>query len=164
MSVLSDLRVLYHMVASPVKGKTHAERLDSFYAGQSGDYDDFRKRLLPGRAELWSEIPGPRQGAVWIDMGGGTGSNLENFGTELNQLAKVYVVRSLQIAAGSRSAENRRLAKRGDCRRGRNRVPPHGRSGRCGHLLVFADHDSRLVRGRGERVALPATRGPDRRR
>ena len=107
MSVLSDLRVLYHMVANPVKGDTHAERLDSFYAGQSGDYDDFRKRLLPGRQELWSEIPTARDGAVWIDMGGGTGSNLENFGGDITQLKQVYVVdlsRSLLDVAEQRTA------------------------------------------------------------
>ena len=92
MSVLSDLRVLYHMVARPVKGESHAERLDSFYSGQSEDYDAFRRRLLQGRQELWSEITMPRQDAVWIDMGGGTGANLENFGPAISSLKRVYVV------------------------------------------------------------------------
>ena len=30
MSLLSDLRVLYHIVAKPVRGKDHAARLESF--------------------------------------------------------------------------------------------------------------------------------------
>ena len=92
MSVLSDIRVLYHMVVRPVKGDTHADRLESFYAGQSADYDEFRRRLLPGREELWSAVTVPREGAVWVDMGGGTGANLERFGDSITQLQKVYVV------------------------------------------------------------------------
>lgn len=92
MSVISDLRVLYHMVVRPVRGHTHADRLESFYSGQSEDYDAFRRRLLPGREELWSSITVPREGAVWIDMGGGTGANLERFGSSITQLKRVYVV------------------------------------------------------------------------
>jgi len=30
MSLASDFRVLYHMVLSPIRGKSHAERLESF--------------------------------------------------------------------------------------------------------------------------------------
>jgi S-adenosylmethionine-diacylgycerolhomoserine-N-methlytransferase len=52
--------------------------MESFYAGQAGAYDDFRKRLLKGRQELWNLIPPPSEG-TWIDMGGGTGANLDYF-------------------------------------------------------------------------------------
>jgi len=91
MRLLSDFRVLYHMVLKPVRGLDHAARLESFYAGQAEAYDDFRRRLLPGRAELYRSIPMPEQ-AVWVDLGGGTASNLEFLGTKLAAAKKIYVV------------------------------------------------------------------------
>jgi S-adenosylmethionine-diacylgycerolhomoserine-N-methlytransferase len=78
MSFASDLRILYHLALKPVRGKDHAARMESFYAGQAGAYDDFRKRLLKGRQELWNLIS-PPVGGTWIDMGGGTGANLDYF-------------------------------------------------------------------------------------
>lgn len=91
MGFLSDLKVLYHMVAKPVRGASHADRLESFYSGQAQAYDDFRKRLLQGREELWRSLSVPEEG-VWVDMGGGTGANLEYFGPSIKQLRKIYVV------------------------------------------------------------------------
>ncbi|MEZ6096977.1 MAG: class I SAM-dependent methyltransferase [Pirellulaceae bacterium] len=91
MAFYSDMKILYHMLAKPVRGKSHAERMESFYGGQAQSYDDFRKRLLKGREELWQQLPRP-QGGVWVDMGGGTGANLENFGDSISQLSKVYLV------------------------------------------------------------------------
>ena len=91
MAIWSDLRVLYHMALKPVRGKSHADRLESFYAGQAESYDDFRRRLLKGREELWRELELPEDG-VWVDMGGGTGSNLEYVGEKLSRLRKVYIV------------------------------------------------------------------------
>ena len=91
MALLADLRVLYHLVLKPVRGKDHADRMENFYAGQAEAYDDFRKRLLKGRQELYDQIEVP-EGGVWVEMGGGTGSNLEYLGDRINRLSKVYVV------------------------------------------------------------------------
>jgi S-adenosylmethionine-diacylgycerolhomoserine-N-methlytransferase len=91
MGLFADLKILYHLALKPVRGKDHAARMESFYAGQAGAYDDFRKRLLKGRQELWNLIE-PPAGGTWIDMGGGTGANLEYFGKRINQLGKVYVL------------------------------------------------------------------------
>jgi S-adenosylmethionine-diacylgycerolhomoserine-N-methlytransferase len=91
MGLWSELKVLYHIVLKPIRGKDHAARLESFYAGQAQGYDDFRRRLLRGREDLWAAIDVP-EGGVWVDMGGGTGANLENFGPDINKLDKVYVV------------------------------------------------------------------------
>lgn len=91
MGFFADLKILYHMALKPVRGNDHKSRLESFYSGQADNYDDFRKRLLKGRRELWESIDEP-DGAVWVDMGGGTGSNLEYFGERINKLKKVYVV------------------------------------------------------------------------
>jgi len=43
MGFFSDLKVLYHLALKPVRGKSHAERMESFYGGQAEAYDDFRK-------------------------------------------------------------------------------------------------------------------------
>ncbi len=91
MSFLSDLRVLYHIMAKPVRGKDHAARLESFYAGQAEGYDDFRRRLLQGREAMYRSIAVP-QGGVWVDLGGGTGANLEPIGEDLHRAGKVYLV------------------------------------------------------------------------
>ena len=78
MGFASDLKILYHLALKPVRGKDHAARMENFYAGQAEAYDDFRKRLLKGRQELWNLLR-PPLGAVWVDMGAGTGANLEYF-------------------------------------------------------------------------------------
>ncbi|MCL2624221.1 MAG: class I SAM-dependent methyltransferase, partial [Planctomycetaceae bacterium] len=65
--------------------------MENFYGGQAEDYDAFRKRLLKGREELWRQL-GVNEGDVWLDMGGGTGANLEHFGDNIGKLKKVYVV------------------------------------------------------------------------
>ena len=103
MGLRSDLRVLYHMAFSRGKGAaTHAERMESFYGPQAKDYDDYRQRLLTGRQEMYQSVPVPQQG-VWVDMGGGTGWNIENLSASIDQLKKVYVVdlasSLLQVAA-----------------------------------------------------------------
>lgn len=79
------------MLVKPVRGDNHAERMESFYGGQATAYDDFRKRLLKGREELWAAIPRPTDG-IWVDMGGGTGANIENLADDIESFKKVYVV------------------------------------------------------------------------
>ena len=73
MGFYSDLKILYYLACKRTRGESHAERLESFYGGQAGGYDDFRKRLLTGRKELMEAME-PRAGEVWVDMGGGTTS------------------------------------------------------------------------------------------
>ena len=91
MSLAQDLKILYHLAVAPVRGRTHEERLESFYAGQAAHYDEFRKRLLHGRKELYERIPLPEDG-VWVEMGGGTASNLEYLGANVAKLKQAYVV------------------------------------------------------------------------
>jgi S-adenosylmethionine-diacylgycerolhomoserine-N-methlytransferase len=91
MSIAGDLRILYHMVVGRTRGANHAERLDNFYRGQAAGYDDFRKRLLHGRKELYDRLPTPA-GGVWVEMGGGTASNLEYLGERIHELQKAIVV------------------------------------------------------------------------
>jgi S-adenosylmethionine-diacylgycerolhomoserine-N-methlytransferase len=91
MSLLTDLRVLYHIAVKPVRGTDHAARLESFYSGQAEAYDNFRRRLLQGREAMYQSIPVPKDG-VWIDLGGGTGANLEPICASLHAARKVYLV------------------------------------------------------------------------
>jgi S-adenosylmethionine-diacylgycerolhomoserine-N-methlytransferase len=91
MGLASDLRVLYHLAVTPVRGATHAERLEAFYRDQSGAYDDFRKRLLHGREEMLAALDVPEAGR-WLDMGGGTGHNVEAFGGRRARLTEVTIV------------------------------------------------------------------------
>lgn len=92
MGIASDLKVIYHLAFKRVTGSDHASRMENFYAGQAGDYDAFRKRLLPGRQDLWSRLVDQKPGGVWVDMGGGTGANLEFFGDARENWRKIYIV------------------------------------------------------------------------
>lgn len=91
MSIRNDLKILYHLVLRPVRGKDHAQRMESFYSGQAEGYDDFRKRLLQGREHVYETL-GQSEPAVWVDFGGGTGANLEFIGPNISKISKVYVV------------------------------------------------------------------------
>ena len=90
-SFASDLRVIWHLIAHPVRGKTHAERLESFYGGQADDYDSFRARMLHGRDELIDRLTFP-EGGVWLDMGAGTGENVLRAGERSRVLDKIHLV------------------------------------------------------------------------
>jgi len=90
-SVFSDLRILWHLAVRRIRGGTHEERLESFYSGQASGYDAFRQRMLHGRRELIEAIPFP-DGAVWVDLGAGTGENAEHLGDGVARLGKVFQV------------------------------------------------------------------------
>ncbi|TWT58605.1 Demethylmenaquinone methyltransferase [Thalassoglobus neptunius] len=90
-TVASDAKTLWHLAVRRAKGKTHAERLENFYSGQAGDYDDFRRRMLHSRQEMIQSIPVP-EGGVWVDLGAGTGENAEHIGEPISQLSKMYLI------------------------------------------------------------------------
>lgn len=91
MALMRDLRVLRHLLLSPIRGRNQAERLESFYARQAEDYDAFRRKLLHGREELWRLLP-PVERGVWVDLGCGTGSSLEFAGPAASSFAKIYLI------------------------------------------------------------------------
>ena len=102
MGFVADMKILYHMLLKPVKGDDHAQRMESFYGDQDEGYDDFLRRLLKGREKLWQNLP-KDEGCVWVDMGGGTGANIENFESDISKPKSIYVVdlsgSLLQVAA-----------------------------------------------------------------
>lgn len=89
--LLADSRVLWQMLRGQRRSGSAAERLQAFYAPQASRYDAFRERLLRGRAELIERLPAPPGGTV-VELGGGTGSNMERFGARLAPLARYVVV------------------------------------------------------------------------
>jgi S-adenosylmethionine-diacylgycerolhomoserine-N-methlytransferase len=109
MSLVSDLKTLYHLSLAPIRGQTHAERLASFYQPQAQSYDDFRRRLLPGREQLYQALPTPRGGS-WLEIGGGTGANLEFLGDRIQQLRRVEI---LDLCDPLLEVAKQRIADRG---------------------------------------------------
>jgi S-adenosylmethionine-diacylgycerolhomoserine-N-methlytransferase len=91
MSALGQLKTLYHMVLSPIRGESHQERLDSFYAGQAEHYDATRQKMLHGRDELFVDLPAP-EGGKWLDLGCGTARNAEAWGSRLANFADATLV------------------------------------------------------------------------
>jgi S-adenosylmethionine-diacylgycerolhomoserine-N-methlytransferase len=85
------LKILYHLTLKRACGDDHAAHMEDFYAGQAETYDRFREHMLHGRRELYSSIEAP-PGGIWVDLGGGTASNLEHIGQQLQALRRVYVV------------------------------------------------------------------------
>jgi S-adenosylmethionine-diacylgycerolhomoserine-N-methlytransferase len=75
----ADARVLWRLLRGQPRRGSHAERLAGFYAPQAERYDAFRSRLLHGRGELIDALEIP-PGAAVVELGCGTGSNLEWLG------------------------------------------------------------------------------------
>ncbi len=109
MSARSELKTLYHVLLKPVRGRDHAARMESFYAGQAESYDEFRRRMLEGRQELYESLDVP-EGGVWVEMGGGTGSNLEYLGPRIGRLQRVFIV---DLSASQLAVARRRIERQG---------------------------------------------------
>ena len=93
-SLVSDSMVLWHLMRGQRDDDNrtnHAQRLEEFYAPQAAHYDDFRERLLHGRQELVERLA-PLPGSTVVELGGGTGRNLEYFGARMLSLNRVDVV------------------------------------------------------------------------
>lgn len=80
------LRFAYSCFLAPIgRSGAQKDRLDTFYTSQANIYDATRGRLLKGREEmlrlaaahLTSQQRTNTQKLVWVDIGGGTGWNIE---------------------------------------------------------------------------------------
>ncbi|HEU4662765.1 MAG TPA: class I SAM-dependent methyltransferase [Dokdonella sp.] len=95
MSRLEALRGEFAVLARLARGMpragSHAQALGAFYGAQSAHYDRFRERLLQGRAELVAGIE-LREGAHVVELGGGTGRNIEFFAERAACIARYDVV------------------------------------------------------------------------
>jgi S-adenosylmethionine-diacylgycerolhomoserine-N-methlytransferase len=86
-----DLRVLRQLVRGKPASGDHARDLDAFYGPQAHAYDDFRERLLPGRAEFMQALPLAAGDRV-IDFGAGTGRHWLHVEQRLPALARLDLV------------------------------------------------------------------------
>lgn len=109
MSWLADLKMLYHLALAPVHGASHADRLQRFYEGQAARYDASRRGMLHGRRELFQSIPIPSNG-TWIDLGGGTGANLEYLGASIHRLKRIEIV---DLTSALLEVARQRISERG---------------------------------------------------
>jgi S-adenosylmethionine-diacylgycerolhomoserine-N-methlytransferase len=109
MSVLKRLKMLYRLVCTRGGGDTHAERVENFYREQASQYDETRPKMLHGRKDLIAQIPLP-ESAIWVELGAGTGSNLELLGERVASLQKAHLVDlspSILTVARDRIEKNR---------------------------------------------------------
>ncbi|HJU40673.1 MAG TPA: methyltransferase domain-containing protein [Tahibacter sp.] len=107
----ADLGVLARMLRGMPRDLSHGERLEAFYAPQAEHYDAFRERLLHGRRELVASLPLP-DGAHVVELGGGTGRNVEFFESRMANIARIDVVDlcpALVAQARRRSANDTRV-------------------------------------------------------
>ncbi len=106
--LFSDAAVLVQLMRGQSRTGTHAERLQAFYAPQAARYDTFRDRLLHGRREL-IELLDPMPGDRVVELGGGTGANLDFFGQkrlrQLDRFELVDICPALLDVARRRSAQ-----------------------------------------------------------
>jgi trans-aconitate methyltransferase len=86
-----DAAVLAGLLRGMPRGTSHADALGTFYGSQSAHYDRFRERLLHGRAELIESLELPERAQV-VELGGGTGRNIEFFGDRIARIARYDVV------------------------------------------------------------------------
>ena len=89
--LLADSRVLWQMLRGQSRVGTAAQRLQAFYAPQASRYDAFRARLLHGREDLVDRLMTPPDGVI-VELGGGTGSNIERFGRRIQRLRRYTLV------------------------------------------------------------------------
>lgn len=91
MGFLANLRTLAIATFTSKGGRTHAERLDSYYRHQANAYDDFRLHLLHGRKPLLDRLP-IESGAQMVELGAGTGWNAEALGERLRNCGRYRMV------------------------------------------------------------------------
>ncbi|KAG1745018.1 uncharacterized protein EDB91DRAFT_1271475 [Suillus paluster] len=83
-----QLKFIWHCFIRPLRAGDLSQRtrLDNFYKGQADVYDATRSGLLRGRNTMLSlsashvrtmRAKNPNQKLIWVDIGGGTGHNIE---------------------------------------------------------------------------------------
>ena len=91
MNWMGRLRTVMHANFAPIRGATHAERLDDYYRDQASQYDAFRTHLLHGRPELLKALP-IAEGDRLVELGGGTGWNIEALGPARERCRSIELV------------------------------------------------------------------------
>ncbi|KAH8096692.1 S-adenosyl-L-methionine-dependent methyltransferase [Cristinia sonorae] len=114
-------KFFWHSFIVPIKAADQRGRLEKFYKGQADAYDTTRKGLLRGRMtmlnlsaahlrEMRAANPGGR--LVWVDIGGGTGFNIESMDKffPISSFDAVYLV---DLCEPLLEVARKRFARRG---------------------------------------------------
>jgi S-adenosylmethionine-diacylgycerolhomoserine-N-methlytransferase len=88
---LTDARTLWQLMRGMPSTGEHAGRLAAFYGPQAADYDQFRERLLQGRADLIGLLR-PAPGESIVELGAGTGRNSEFYRAQVPGLRSLTLV------------------------------------------------------------------------
>ena len=105
--MLNDARTLWQLARGQSNTSSLAARLQQFYAPQAAHYDRFRERLLPGRRDLMEQLrfmPGEHV----VELGAGTGRNLDYYAARIPSLRSVALVDlcpALLVHARKRAAQ-----------------------------------------------------------
>ncbi|KAK7057273.1 hypothetical protein R3P38DRAFT_3384712 [Favolaschia claudopus] len=116
------LKFIWHCFLRPIGAVDQKSRLDNFYQGQADVYDTTRNGLLRGRntmlalsaahlKSIRSAEPGKR--LVWIDMGGGTGHNIELMNEHMPILESFDAVYLIDLCEPLLDIARKRFAKKG---------------------------------------------------
>lgn len=101
MNFIKDLSVIYNLIRSPfLSHSNHQEKLENFYKNQADNYDSYRSKLLWARTPMLQACAAHlkykknKDNLIWIDMGGGTGHNIEEMNNyfPIENFKKVYIV------------------------------------------------------------------------
>lgn len=98
-----QLKFIWHCFLRPIGVADQRTRLDTFYEGQAEIYDATRDRFLKGRDTMISLSAShlrvlreatPNKRLIWVDIGGGTGYNIElmNKYMPISSFDAVYLV------------------------------------------------------------------------
>ena len=91
MNPLKRTALLLQFGFRPIRGDTHAQRLESFYHYQAESYDQFRQDYLRRREEIVSRV-GLHQACHWADFGCGTGHLLQVAGEAAKQCSRITMI------------------------------------------------------------------------
>ncbi|KAJ7497210.1 hypothetical protein FB451DRAFT_1458187 [Mycena latifolia] len=115
------LKFIWHCFIRPIGLDDQKARLNKFYQGQADVYDTTRNGLLRGRNTMLSlsaahlktlRTASPHKRLVWIDIGGGTGHNIELMDKHMpiSSFDAVYLV---DLCEPLLDIARKRFAKRG---------------------------------------------------
>lgn len=111
MGFFANLRTLAIATCTSKGGRTHAERLNSYYRHQAAAYDDFRQHLLHGRQPLLDRLP-IEPGAKIVELGAGTGWNAAALGDRLPSCVSYRMVDLCEPLMAQARARSGRLGWR----------------------------------------------------
>ncbi|KAG9312680.1 hypothetical protein JVU11DRAFT_7097 [Chiua virens] len=102
-TIVPNLKFVWHCFIRPLGATDQRTRLDKFYKGQADVYDRTRSGLLRGRNTMLKlsvshiralRARDPSQRLIWVDIGGGTGHNIELMDKHfsISQFDAIYLI------------------------------------------------------------------------